>query len=177
MEQQHYSPDYQPKKTVFPILAISFRCSAVKFEIHAWLLASSFFFEAFFVLYELFSGVLSLGVFWLSFFFIPRNLCLAAVARLGGNGFSGYRDWGKWDPRGCVGRADSVCSWLRDAAWPVAMPSAVSQHVPSQISNWKRCWWKVFCFPDLMLASPKTSRLHGHVSRPVNTWACAHAFL
>lgn len=68
----------------------------MKFEIHAWLLAS--FFEAFFVLYELFPGVLSLGVFWLSFLFIPRNLCLAAVVRLGGNGFSGYQDWGKWDP-------------------------------------------------------------------------------
>lgn len=29
---------------------------------------------------------------------LSQNLCLAAVVRLGGNGFSGYRDWGKWDP-------------------------------------------------------------------------------
>lgn len=46
------------------------------------------------------------GLFWSPFprsFLVilplyPRNLCLAAVVRLGGNGFSGYRDWGNWDP-------------------------------------------------------------------------------
>lgn len=55
------------------------------------------------------------------------------VMETGGNGIH----VGVWDaliPR--------VRGW--DAAWPVAMPSAASQHVPSQISNWKRCLFSRF---------------------------------
>lgn len=89
------------RRPLFSSLAISSRCSAVKFEIHAWILSS--FFKPFFFLYEASSQpvlppitptLLSPRVFWFSslLLLIPQNLCLAGVVRLGGNGFSGYQD-------------------------------------------------------------------------------------
>lgn len=86
----------------FSSLAISSRCSAVKFEIHAWILSSFlnlFLHEASSrpVLPQSTHTILSPGVFWLPSPFIlpPQNLCLAGVVRLGGNGFSRYLDRGK----------------------------------------------------------------------------------
>lgn len=75
-------------------LAMSARCSAVKFEIHAWTLSS--FLKPFFFFFSMrpLCNLFSLRVVWLSFPLIPHNLCLAGVVRLGGNGFSGYHDGG-----------------------------------------------------------------------------------
>lgn len=86
--------DYHKRKEdlFFSSLAISFRCSAVKFKIHAWFLSSLFC--------NFFSMKCLLSSFPFAFsaypsFLSPQNICLAGVVTLGGNGFSGYQDRGK----------------------------------------------------------------------------------
>lgn len=88
------------RRPLFLSLAISSRCSAVKFEIHAWILSS--FLKSFFFYETSSQPVLSPStptlpyprVFWFPalLLLIPQNLYLAGVVRLGGNGFSGYQD-------------------------------------------------------------------------------------
>lgn len=83
MERQHYSSQIirKEKTSFFSSLAISSRCSAVKFEIHAWILSSFlnlFLHEASScpVLPQSTHTILSPGVFWLSSPFIlspPRT--------------------------------------------------------------------------------------------------------
>lgn len=114
--------DYQKRKEdlifffffFFPSPAISSRCSAVKFEIHAWILSSFFFPNLFFFCMKPPLNLFSLGAPPPSFpplefsgyppsfptlplLIPPKNLCSAGVVRLGGNGFRGYRDRRKWE--------------------------------------------------------------------------------
>lgn len=180
--------DYQKRKDLFffSSLAISSRCSAVKFEIHAWILSSFlnlFLHEASSrpVLPQSTHTILSPGVFWLSSPFIPPPRTFvwlvwldweemgSAVILTGGNRIHSHlvRAYIIWHTTGSSLCRTLACMtrWfhvLMAEEHTMAYSQAfrwvlyVSQLVQTQKSDYKQRRQKVFCF-SVSLLTPSTT--------------------